>query len=136
MSHLRVFSVGIYQICKPIHHLPVWEIFLDLQMTQDRWCKWYILYWTCLEFWAISIFYCFGKQRKFLTVRYTLWPLRLKKFFGNCRKSIFLMKNYSKSSDICLFTLSKQEQKRLTKNLYLVVERCPIPRSISFVLFK
>ena len=34
MSHLRVFSISIYQICKSIHHLPA--IFPDLQMTQDR----------------------------------------------------------------------------------------------------
>ena len=82
-----------------------------------------------------------------LLVRYTLWPLQLKVIFENRRNSIFLMKNYSKSSDICVFTLSKKEHNWLQKNLQLVaakrlasyislvVERCPNPRWISCVLF-
>ena len=134
MFHLRVFSMSIYQICKSIHRLPVWVIFPDLEMAQGRWCKWYILSWTCLKFWEMFIFSCFGKQCMFLTVRYTLWPLHLKVIFGNCRNFIFLMKNYSKS-DISLFILSNKEQNQLQKNLKLVVERSLIPPLISLLLF-
>ena len=45
----------------------------------------------------------------------TLWPLHLNLIFGNCGNSTFLIKDYSKSSDICVFTLSKKEQKWLQK---------------------
>ena len=50
----------------------------------------------------------FSKQCKFPTVRYTLWSLYLKLIFGNYGNSVFLIKNYSKSSDICANFLNSQ----------------------------
>ena len=91
-----VFSISVYKIYNSIHHLLVWAIFLDLEMTQGRSCN-DTSFWKCLKFQKISIIYCFSKQSKFLSVRHTLRPLYLKLIFENSRNSTFLMKNYSKS---------------------------------------
>ena len=48
-------------------------------------------------------------------VSYTLRPLHLKIIFGNCNKNSLLMKNYSISSDIWVFTLAIKEQNWLQK---------------------
>ena len=48
-------------------------------------------------------------------VSYTLWPLHLKLIFENCGGSTFLIKDYSKLSDIWEFSLSMKEQNWLQK---------------------
>ena len=48
-------------------------------------------------------------------VSYTLRPLHLNLVFGNCGESTFLIKDYSKLSGICVFTLSIKEQNWLQK---------------------
>ena len=59
----------------------------------------------------------------------TLWPLHLNLVFGNCGYSTFLITDYSKLSNICVFTLFIKEQNWLHKCLlnWRIVGRRKIP---------
>ena len=69
MLHFRIFSIGIYKMCKANHYLLVRAIFHDMEITEVRFVnyvyqvnKLYILFWTCRKFLTIFVPECFSEQ--------------------------------------------------------------------------
>ena len=119
MFHLRVFSISFYKVCKSSHHLLVWAIFPDLEMTYVRSVN-YASYlgpvWNFRQSFYLSVLLSNASFLELGFVRCILLQLYSKLIFGGWESSSFLMKRYSKYSYIYVFILSRKEQNWLQKS--------------------
>ena len=137
-----IWKVLLLAFTKSARQISIYLIAIspDLEMTQDRSAVNGTSYlghvWNFVQYSYFSVLVGSASCLLIGFVRYTLWVSHSKLIFGNCGNPSFRMKNYSKSY-VCVFTLSKKRKIDCRKNFLtqlLVVQRCPSPRWIEFVM--